>query len=259
MMKRFSFKAKLPKTYAEQTYASPYWVVRYPHQMRLQTARNAVLTSHPARTLDYGAGTGELLFDLIEHGYAGRLVAYEPVEEYWRPLVAEVERRGVGDRIEVVRDRASLRGPFDFVVCLEVLEHMPLPERESFYDLCCNEVDVVNGTILISVPIEVGPTLLVKSMGRTVLKGRPSEYDWRSLLRYAAGARMFDPARYRAADTRTWITNHKGFDYRLLEDELRERGFDVLARQSTPLGWLPAPFFNQERFLTLRPRVTAGS
>ncbi|MEA2193764.1 MAG: hypothetical protein QOG42_198, partial [Solirubrobacteraceae bacterium] len=197
---------------------------------------------------------GDLLFDVVARGYAGRLVAYEPVELYWRQLSAEVDRRGLGDRIEVVTDRASLRGPFDFISCLEVLEHMPLPERESFYDLCTSELDAAAGRVLIGVPIEVGPTLLVKSAGRTILKGRTSEYGWRSLLRYSAGAKNYDPARYHAADTRTWITDHKGFDYRLLEDEVGDRGLEILDRRSTPLGWLPAPLFNQERFLTLRLR-----
>lgn len=253
-MKRPRFDAKLPRTYGEMTYASPYWVVRYPHQKRLRVARNTILANRPGVVLDYGAGTGELLFDLIASGYEGRVIAYEPVEAFWRPLGEEVGRRGLRDRIEVVIDRNELRGPFAFVACLEVLEHMPLPEREWFYDLCATHLDGVDARILISVPIEVGPTLLVKSMGRTLLKGRPSEYDWPALLRHSVGAKMYDPARYRGADTRTWITSHKGFDYRMLEQEVRERGFEILERRSTPLGCLPAPLFNQERFLTLRLR-----
>jgi len=245
------FQARLPTSYGEQTYASPYWIVRFPHQIRLRTAVKAVLAHRPDVLLDYGAGEGHLIFDAIERGFAGRILAYEPVERYRSEIVADAQRRGLTDRIEIVSARHELHGPFDFVTCLGVLEHMPLPERESFYDLCRMELSGARARALIDVPVEVGPTLLVKSLARQVLKGRDREYSWGALLRYAAGAKMYDPGRHDPADTRTWILNHKGFDYRLLEQEILERGFRITARQSTPIGWLPAPWLNQERFLTL--------
>lgn len=244
------FQAKLPTGYKEQTYASPYWIVRYPHQLRMQTAMKAILASRPAVLVDYGAGDGHLLFDAIEGGFAGRIVAYEPVERFWRQIIAEGSKRGHADRVELVTGRAELQGPFNFVACLGVLEHMPLPERESFYDLCRTEL-AEDGQVLIDVPVEIGPTLLVKNVGRRLLKGRAREYGWGELLRSTAGIRRHDPARNDPRDTRTWIHDHKGFDYRLLEEEIRNHGFRITKRQSTPLGCLPAPFFNQELFLTV--------
>jgi hypothetical protein len=128
---------------------------------------------------------------------------------------------------------------------------MPLPERESFYDLCRTSLSS-GGSALIDVPIEVGPTLIVKHFARVLLKGRGKEYDWRALLRYGVGAKMYDPSRHDPSDRRTWIQDHQGFDYRLLDAEIRARGMLITERRSTPLRWLPAPLFNQERFFTVR-------
>ena len=243
-------RAELPIGYQAQTYANPHWIVRYPHLVRMRTTVEAILAQRPAVLLDYGAGDGHMMFNAIEAGHAGRIVTYEPVERFARQIVDECERRGLADRIEVVVERSRLRGPFNFIVCLGVLEHMPLPEREAFYDLCRRELSP-DGRVLIDVPVEVGPTLLIKALARQVLKRRAAEYCARDLLRYTLGARMHDPARQDPADEATWIHHHKGFDYRMLQDEVERQGFRITERRSTPLPWLPAPFFNQERFLTI--------
>lgn len=244
------FQPRTPRNYQEQTYSSPYWIVRYPHQMRLRAASEAVLDHHPEVLLDYGAGDGHLLFTLVDAGFAGDIVAYEPDAQFRAQLDAEARRRGLQDRIAITAQRSDLLGPYDFVCCLGVLEHMPLPERRSFYDLCRGAL-APGGRVLIDVPVEVGPTLLVKSLIRMVLKGRYKEYRWSEILRYGLGGRIYDASRYDKDDTRTWVHDHKGFDYRLLERELIEDGFTIVARRPTPFRRLPAPLFNQEVFLTL--------
>ncbi len=237
------------------TYASPYWIVRYPHQKRYKTAEERIMRATPRRLLDYGAGDGKLLCDLLDKGLTSEVVAYEPVQLFQERLAAKAASRGLGGKIKVITDRAELEGPFDFISCLGVLEHMPLPEREAFYALCDSTL-ADDGTILIDVPVEVGPTLAVKAAGRMLLKGRDAEYRWSELLRYSLGARMFDPGRFDPTDTRTWIHFHGGFDYRLFSDELENR-FEVFERTPTPVASLPAWLFNQEIFLSATHRGPA--
>ncbi len=253
------FRPRLPSGYDEQTYASPYFVVRYPHQVRFRTAIDALIDAQPTALLDYGAGDGHLLVEAIDRGLVTqRIVAYEPVEEFRRELREKVAERNVGDRIQLVRDRAELeRETFDYIACLGVLEHMPLPERQAFYDVCLGTLSP-DGQILIDVPVEVGPTLLVKNIGRLVLKGREREYDWRELMRIAVGGTVYDPGRFDPSDWRTWIHHHKGFDYRLLRQELGHR-FAVTAEKVTPIPALPAPIGNQEIFFELKRYASASS
>lgn len=92
------------------------------------------------------------------------------------------------------------------------------------------------------------------SMGRQVLEHRKTEYSWGDLLRYFAGGRKDDPRCFDATDTRTWIHDHTDCRLRLLEPEMHEREFLVVRRRLTPVRRLPAPGFNQERFLTVQSR-----
>lgn len=133
-----SFRPRLPASYGEQTHASPYWIIRFPHEMRYRTAIDAMAGAAPHSVLDYGAGDGHLLIEALRRGLAAqRIVAFEPEREILAVLRSNLEASGVSDRVDVVSERDELVGaPFDCVACLGVLEHMPLPERNAFYDLC---------------------------------------------------------------------------------------------------------------------------
>jgi phospholipid N-methyltransferase len=246
---RMKWRVRLPTNYAEQTYASPYWVVRYPHQKRIRTATNALLSAQPTALLDYGAGDGKLLFEAIARGLVSTtVVAYEPVTEFSDRLLRGAEACGASDRITLVRDLAELASHrFDYITCLGVLEHMPLLQRYAFYDVCDATLNP-NGRVLIDVPVEMGPTLVLKAVARRMLKGRDREYTPRELLRIMLGAIIYDPQRFDPANTSTWIHDHKGFDYRLLRHEMAHR-FEVTGMRPTPLGLLPAPLGNQEVFM----------
>jgi hypothetical protein len=247
------FKPKLPTNYSEQTYASPYFIVRYPHHKRIQTAIQAAVRVGPTTLLDYGAGDGKVVIEAIKAGLprTTSIVVFEPVEHFREKLRAAAEKAGVTDRIELVSERVDLTGrSFDYVLCLSVLEHMPLPERAAFYDVC-EQTLTQTGTVLIDVPIEVGPTLLVKALARMALKGRSKEYGLSELLRVSIGGLVFDPARFDPANTGTWIHDHRGFDYRLLRRELAHR-FTIESEVTTPLSAVPGPLGNQEMFFTLK-------
>lgn len=251
---RSYLKKRLPTNYEEQTYASPYWFIRIPHQMRFRTTVNAVLKNSPESLLDYGAGDGRLIFDLIEAGSTTkRFVAYEPFEQYRIEIEQSARLRGLSERIEVVSERESLTGNrFDFITCLGVLEHMPLSEREAFFGVC-DSLLTESGEIFIDVPVEIGPTLLVKSLARVLLKGREPEYNSKELLRIGIGGRVFDPTRFDKSNSATWIHHHKGFDYRSLREEIR-RQFEIVEENRTPLRFLPAPLGNQEIYFHARRR-----
>ena len=256
MLKRF-IRQRLPSNYHEQTYESPYWFVRIPHQMRFRTARDAVLSRAPTSLLDYGAGDGKLILDLIDAGLTTEnVVAYEPSEGVQSDLRATLEARGLSGRVRVVGDRTALDvESFDFIACLNVLEHMPLPERQSFYCVCDNTLQR-DGSIFIDVPVEIGPTLLIKNATRVLLKGRTREYDGSTLLRLAAGAKMYDPSRFDPTDTRTFINKHRGFDYRLFREELSYR-FEIVDELRSPFPGLPAWLGNQEVYFHATRRVTS--
>jgi len=214
-----------------------------------------MVKAQPARLLDYGAGDGHLLVEAVRKGLeTERITVYEPVEEFSRQLLEKIAEHDLVDRVRLVTERSELKHEaFDYISCLGVLEHMPLPERQAFYDTCEATLSPV-GEILIDVPVEIGPSLLIKNLGRLFLKGRDREYESTELIRIAAGGTVYDPGRFDPSDQRTWIHHHKGFDYRLLRRELAYR-FDVVAERTTPLATLPGPIGNQEIFFTVKRRA----
>lgn len=243
---RAGFEARLPSDYSEQTYNSPYAIVRQPHEARLRAGIDFLIENEPERVMDYGAGDGQLIVGAFESGLQCRsFVAYEPVDIYVEQLAAKLEENGLSDRVEIVSELSAL-GPekYDCITCLGVLEHMPLPERESFYDTC-EELLEKKGEVFIDVPVEIGPSLAVKAVGRLVLKGRQPEYSLGELTKASLGAIQFDAARFDPSESATWIQDHKGFDYRLFRQEIEHR-FDIFEQVTTPFKKLPPSLGNQE-------------
>jgi SAM-dependent methyltransferase len=114
-------------------------------------------------------------------------------------------------------------GSCDLALCTEALEHIPDPA--SILDQivrCCRP----GARVIITVPIEVGPSLVGKQLGRYFAGlRRPYGYETytvRELVSAALfwNARGFDSS-HRHDDV--VMTGHKGFDYRDVESALRAR------------------------------------
>lgn len=175
------WRPRRPGNYAQQTYDNPYWLVRYPHRRRFETAAELLLADRPTVRFDYGAGDGEKLARLFEDSRAGSValaVAYDPTP--WQLRKARQRLARWSDRARVVSDLAQAESApggqaSDTIACLGVLEHLSWRERQRFYAFCSEHL-VEGGLCLIDVPVEIGPALLAKEFGRRVLKGRPGAY-----------------------------------------------------------------------------------
>jgi SAM-dependent methyltransferase len=255
-------KFRRPRTYEEQTHENPWWLIRYPHQKRFATAAALLLADHPGVVVDYGAGNGQMLAQVLADPRGDSIdlaIAYDPNPQ----MRASAEEKLVphSSRAAVIGDLAELESALqgrrvDAVACLEVLEHLSLTERQRFYGVC-SDILADGGLCLIDVPVEIGPTLLVKVFGRRVLKGRPREYRLGELLRPTFGMRVRDPERFDPERPDGWVQDHKGFDYRELCDELR--GWLPIERTiSTPVRALPPWLCNQEIFLVARQPSALG-
>jgi hypothetical protein len=134
---------------------------------------------------------------------------------------------------------------------MEVLEHCLDDERQRVLDALKRLVHPA-GRIVISVPIEIGPSLAGKQFFR-MLAGlrRLGDYQHREryspaeLVRAIGGGEVSRPS-YEGSgpDGPYRYYGHKGFDYRVLEQEIRAR-LTIVQRLFTPLPAL-GPVLNSQ-------------
>ncbi|HXG55010.1 MAG TPA: class I SAM-dependent methyltransferase [Vicinamibacterales bacterium] len=245
--------------YARKQIYCPSRVVAWSHGSRFQLAASLAEARRGGVLLDYGCGDGT--FIALTHGTFSRAVG----ADVDRDQLAECRRRmGDLERVEFVETTTladeSHAHAFDLVTCMEVLEHCTDSERvrvvEELGRLCATD-----GQIVVSVPIEVGPALLGKQLFRAIAAWRgQGDYQHREtyspgeLMAAVCGRRDLARAEYvvETPSGPSRYCGHKGFDWRILEAELRTR-FIVDRRMFTPIPALGA-LMNSQVWFVCRPR-----
>jgi 2-polyprenyl-3-methyl-5-hydroxy-6-metoxy-1,4-benzoquinol methylase len=233
--------------------------VAWSHGSRFRLAGRLASAAAGGRLLDYGCGDGT--FIALTHGTFGTVIGAD-ID------AAQLEecRRRLGDLsgVSFVRTAelggAAHSGAYDVVTCMEVLEHCLDAERVRVLD-DLRRLLAEGGLIVISVPIEVGPALLGKQFFRAVAAWRGhgdyqyrETYSPRELAAAALGGSHLTRAEYSVETPAGPVRycGHKGFDWRVLEQEIRQR-FTVECRLFTPLGPL-GPWLNSQVWFVCRGR-----
>lgn len=122
---------------------------------------------------------------------------------------------------------ASLAERFDFILCMETLEHLDQPVVEAYIQTFAAKLD---GFLLVTVPNEKGLALLVKATGAKILNIEryypytAAEFFWGLVGRLDRVRRI----------------EHKGFDYARLVELIRQHFAHVRVEGISPLR-LPPP------------------
>lgn len=225
--------------YARKQIFCPSRLVAWSHGRRFALASRLV-KDRGGRLLDYGCGDGT--FIAMVHGSAAECLGVDVDAAQ----IEECARRLGGLAGVTFGLTADVRGPdqagaWTTVTCMEVLEHCLEPERRRVIDELARLVHP-SGTVIVSVPIEVGPTLVGKQCARALAGWRGlgdyahrERYRTAELLRAAAGLRVHRPS-YEVVGSqgRYRYYGHKGFDYRELERELARR-LRIVERRFTPM------------------------
>lgn len=236
-------------------------LIGWSHARRFQAARRVVEPYAGASLLDYGCGDGTFL--ALVHDLFPRATGAEI-----DPVLVEDARRRLGERdgLSFIHTDTAAdlpEGGFGLVTCMEVLEHCP-PEAVEQVIASLRRLVAADGAVVVSVPVETGPTLLVKQAARA-LAGLRGVSGYRDRERYAPGelARMVLAGAATAIPRPVYETRfasgapnryhgHKGFNWRILAARLR-RDFHLREVRFSPFDPLGA-LLNSQVWMTCVPR-----
>ena len=150
---------------------------------------------------------------------------------------------------------------YDLVTCMETLEHCTAAVVETVLrDLA--RLVAPGGRVVISVPIETGPTFLLKTVLRRLAAWRGlSDYRHYESYAPAAALRMLFAGRRTALERPVYgapdapYHSHYGFNWRSLRDRVRAH-LDIERTQFTPLGFLGG-WVSSQAWFVCRPRTAA--
>jgi 2-polyprenyl-3-methyl-5-hydroxy-6-metoxy-1,4-benzoquinol methylase len=247
--------------YARKQIFSRNAIVAWSHRRRFALARELASAGAGGALLYYGCG--DVTFIALAHDLfretTGTDVDVEQLRDCERRLAAHDVRFS---SIEELHDR-SHSGHYDAVMCMEVLEHCPADvQPRVLADL--ERLVRPHGVVVISVPIEIGPTLALKQAVRAMAAATGlTEYETRERYRISEFMRMLLAREGSQIERSATISinaqgdtvryhGHKGFNWRLLA-RLIDNVFVVERRLYSPVP-LTGPWLNSQVWFVCRKR-----
>jgi SAM-dependent methyltransferase len=230
-------------SYSERLLEQGNFLTRLAHSGRYKRTIELAGDIRGAVAIDIGCGDGMLLRRAYDRGIirAGYGIDMDP--EMRKSAAARFA--GIdGFRFVDPAELATLvpPGSCDLGICTETLEHVANPPAVlDAMTACCRP----GGHVIVTVPIEVGPSLLGKQLGR-YLAGlrRPYGYEGYRLHELVSAGILWNPRAFDANRLHDQIAakGHKGFDYRDIEAALQAR-MDIERTLYSPLP-LTGPILN---------------
>jgi len=225
--------------YDERTINSTNVIAKYSHRIRMNNSlRYVVSRLEFGNVLDFGCGSGFLVSKLnqIKTGCA---IGYEPFM---------TDR--FSENLPIYADYTNIieNAPYATITIFEVLEHVQWTEMPDIFAKF-KELLTPDGVVIVSVPIEIGPAVLLKEWNRV------RNFGWKQRHRYKIleliGTVAFGIAGYRE-DPDAPFLDHKGFDFRELIRFVKSKGWSVKILRYSPLP-IKCWFGNSQVFFEMKP------
>lgn len=224
-------------SYSERLLQQGNQLTRLAHRSRFSAVLDALDGTQYTQALDYGCGDGWLLRSAYEQGAIAAGFGVD-IEDYM--LAACQETCANIPHLKFCKpNQISEKVPpqsCDLVFCTETLEH--IGNSEEILDLILQYCKP-GARMVISVPLEIGPSLIFKQMGRYFanLKGKYG-YERYQLNELLAAGILWDTNRFHSSHSKPdEFTGHKGFDYRKIEKLLTQK-VTVEKIIFSPFPWL---------------------
>ena len=183
------------------------------------------------RVLDLGCGSGMTLPTLQR--YFAEVTAADVYTEH----AAKVKKfEGLAGLELVTCDGRMLpfrSGSFDAVLMMDILEHVEGSKRDLIAE--SHRVLRRGGHIACSFPVEIGPAILLRQIGRRFFGLEGNRQGFRETLRHALGHTNATPTGEPPTHATTHDEAHRGYDYTKDLSLLKEY-FGIAASSPVPFG-----------------------
>lgn len=216
-----------PGSYELKQLGSSSFAIRYSHGQRFRTARKLVAPYSGGRLLDYGSGDGTFLASVTDLFPEAVGTDSDPKQlAECRDRLSDLPGLSFYSTDEI--HSSLFDSTFDVVTCMEVLEHcIEADINEVLYTL--DHLLTPSGVLVISVPVEIGPSLVAKQLIRSYASRRNiGDYVYMEHYSPQELLRMLFATKRTQIDRPTYFGNerafhaHKGFNWRALAERLAE-------------------------------------
>lgn len=228
-------------SYSELTIENPSLLKKFSHNKRFDIALELLTIECTDEILDFGTGDGFMLKKLLSAS-PHSIVGYEPMEIQYKQLEEFVGKYGI-DSVAIIGDLGCIETRrFDKVCCLEVLEHL----TDDNQILVLNSIKRLlknGGSVVVSVPIEVGLSGLLKNSARYIIRQAHPNASFRNIFKSFLGLKV-------DRGQEAYISSHIGFDYSDLEKLIISVGYEIKKKHFSPFKGLKS-FINSQVFFVL--------
>lgn len=224
-------------SYSQRLLQQGNQLTRLAHHSRFTTVLTTLKNHQYTQAIDYGCGDGWLLKTAYEQGIINAGIGVD-IAEYM--LVACQDNFANIPNLTFCcpHEISNKINPqsCDLAFCTETLEH--IGNSENILDLILFYCQP-KAKLVISVPIEIGPSLLFKQIGRYLanLKGNYG-YEPYQLNELFSAAILWDTYSFPSSHLLPEeYTGHKGFDYRKIERLLQQK-VTIEKTIFSPFSWL---------------------
>lgn len=227
-------------------------VIAWSHQSRFDKALD-LIGSGTQKLLDYGCGDGTFLAMASDRFVEGNGVDVDADQiKDCRERLSDVTNVKFYTNDELSDSKHDRT--YDVVTCMETLEHCTAPVVEIVIADVARLV-APGGRVVISVPVEIGPSFLVKQSVRAIAR-RQGASSYQLQEKYPAGEalKMLFARRGTSVERPVYgeppLTGHShyGFNWRALRGRVAQR-LTVERTLFTPLGFLGGMVSSQAYFV----------
>ncbi len=236
-------------------------LIAWSHSTRFKLARLLLLPFSGNRLLDYGCGDGTFLAlnqDLYKTSIGVDISADQIKNNSERFASLNPQIRFL--TVDGLAEEISRSGLFNLVTCMETLEHCPMDVCQNILSLLRSSLKP-DGTAFITVPIEIGPSLIIKQIFRHIAGWRNlGDYKYMETysflefwkMVFATEETQITRPQYTFTHPTTGVTwlwhGHKGFNWRILKKWI-QREFKIERIVFSPIPFTKSGLNSQVFFI----------